>query len=50
MAEKAHTVKDVPPDADTPSDKEPAFTTNQEGGSDADVKINGQEKGFIRLA
>lgn len=54
VAEVAHIMcmKNVPPDADTPTYKESLSTTNREGGSlvGSDVKINGQETRFIRLA
>lgn len=45
-------MKNVPPDSDTPTYKESLSITNQEGGSHAgtDVKINGRENKFIRLA
>lgn len=43
-------MKNVPSHKDTPTYKESLSITNQEGGSNAgtDVKINGQENGFIR--
>lgn len=54
MAEVAHIMcmKNVPPDTDKPIYKESLSITNQEGGSLAgtDIKINGQESRFIRLA
>lgn len=45
-------MKNVPPGSGTPTYKESLSITNQEGGSFAgtDVRINGQENGFIRSA
>lgn len=44
-------MKNMPPDADTPTYEESLCTAKQEGGSaGTDVKINGQENRFIRLA
>lgn len=54
MPEVAHIVWmiNVPPDTETPTYKESVSITKREGGSlaSSDVKINGQENKFMRLA